>query len=162
MAKKAAAAGGNGFDPNKVREYVNQIEGHLSDLLSEQGAYMARCRGIRESITGVYDDAKASGIPRQELKVLIKTRELERKAIQLREDMEADQQGTFDMLRDALGDYANTPLGEAALSRAKGRGKGSTLDGPGTTRTSHGEDDPRPRFMKERDRQESPEPPEAA
>jgi len=154
MAKKAAQAT-NGFDPAKVQNFVGQIEGYLGDLLSEQGAYMQRCRGIREAISGVYDDAKAAGIPRAELKVLVKTRELERKAIQLRADMELDQQATFDMLREALGDFGNTPLGEAALSKAR---PGSTVDGTNTTETAS--DDPRPRYM--RDANHNPDPPEAA
>jgi len=71
--------------------------------------------------------------------------------------MELDQQATFDMLREALGDFGNTPLGEAALSAAKGGRKGSTIDGTNTTETAS--DDPRPRYM--RDANHSQDPPEA-
>jgi len=50
--------GTNGLDRDAATSFVDQIERHMSDLLSERGSYMARCRGIREAITGVYDDAK--------------------------------------------------------------------------------------------------------
>lgn len=114
--------GAEGFDQEKVKGIVSQIEGHLGDLLSERGAYMNRCRGIREAITSVYDDAKAMGIPKKELRAIIRTRELERKIEQTREDLEADERETFEQLSEALGDFANTALGQAAVRR------GSALD----------------------------------
>lgn len=116
---------GNGFDRDVLQSLVGRIEGCLADLLSERGAYMNRCRGIREGITAVYDDAKDHGVPKKELKALIRTRELERKIEQTKADLEADEAATFEQLQDALGDFGNTPLGQAALDGAR---RGDTLD----------------------------------
>lgn len=108
-----------------MRSIVGRIEENLADLLSERGGYMQRCRVIREAITGIYDEAKDAGIPKKELRALIRTRELERKIEQTRADLEADEQATFEQLAEALGDFGNTPLGQAALDGAR---HGEALD----------------------------------
>jgi hypothetical protein len=126
--------GTNGIDKDAAQAFVDQIERHMADLLSERGSYMARCRGIREAITGVYDDAKGQGIRRNSLKTLIKERGLERKIIELREALEADDKDNFILLVDAVKGLEGTPLGEATVDadRKAGRGRrvprGSALD----------------------------------
>jgi uncharacterized protein (UPF0335 family) len=125
MAEETDTADTNGFNEQQVKGIVGRIEQHLADLLSERGAYMNRCRGIREGITAAYDDAKAHGIPKKELKALIRTRELERKIEQTRDDLENDERETFEQLQEALGDFGNTPLGQAAVDSKR---RGDTLD----------------------------------
>lgn len=116
----------NGYDSDQVRAIVGKIEKCFTDLLSERGAYMQRCRGIREGITAAYDDAKGAGIPKKELRVLVKKRELERKIEDSVRALEADERANYQMLLDAFGDFGETPLGAATLDRAKP--KGDTLD----------------------------------
>jgi hypothetical protein len=117
--------GTNGLDKEAAQAFVDQIERHMSDLLSERGSYMARCRGIREAITGVYDDAKGKGIRRNSLKTLIKERGLERRIIELREALEADDKDNYELLVDAVAGMEGTPLGDAAveMNRREGRGR---------------------------------------
>jgi uncharacterized protein (UPF0335 family) len=131
------ATGTNGLDPIKTQGFVGEIEGLMADLRSEKGAYMNRCRGIRESISSVFDKAKDSGVDRKALKHEIKVRERDRKSDEEYEDLEADQRDQVELIRNALGNYADTPLGQAAMSRAQRDGqprprrrrRGETLDG---------------------------------
>lgn len=108
--------GTNGFDAAK--QFVSDIERHFKTLETYRGEYMARCKSVRELITQSYDRAKDAGIPKRELRAVIKTRELERKIESLREELE-DGAETFDAIRVALGDLADLPLGDAALKRAQ-------------------------------------------
>jgi uncharacterized protein (UPF0335 family) len=135
----------NGLDPDAAKSFVDSIEGHLADLKSERGSYMNRCRGIREAITAVYDDAKGQGIRRKALQTLIKERGLEQKIIELREAMEADDNANYELLVEAISGLEGTPLGDAAVAadRAAGRGKrvrkqptGSTLEDLGDPQTA--------------------------
>jgi len=119
--------GTNGLDRDAATSFVDQIERHMSDLLSERGSYMARCRGIREAITGVYDDAKSHGIRRNSLKTLIKERRLERKIIELREALEADDKDNYELLVEAVSGLEGTPLGDAAVERDKREGRGKRV-----------------------------------
>lgn len=96
MAKPASAS--NQFDPDIVRPILAKIDGFYADLGKERGSYMSTCRGIRENIKAVYDEAKTQGIPTKELRTLIKIRENEQKNQKLYEELEADQQQTLAMI----------------------------------------------------------------
>lgn len=117
--------GGNGFDPAVVSGFVQRIESLGDDLLTERSEYMTRCKSIRGDIKLVLDEAKDAGIPRKELKLAVKTRELQRKVDAIREDLEGDEQDNYDMIRHALGDLADTPLGAAALKPKRRRQRSS-------------------------------------
>jgi hypothetical protein len=114
----------NGLDKDAAQSFVDRIERHMNDLLSERGAYMSRCRGIREAISGCYDDAKGHGIRRNALRALIKERGLERKIAELREKLEDDDKENFELLFDAVAGLEGTPLGDAALDADKKAGRG--------------------------------------
>lgn len=120
MAKKAAddakRAKTNGYDADRVKAIVGKIEGYFDDLASEQGTYMQRCRSIRENIAAAYEEAKAFGLPKKELRAVVKARDLEGKAKAIRDAMEEEQAETYDQIRFALGDLADTPLGGAAMN----------------------------------------------
>ncbi len=118
MAKDARE---NTPSTKNIRDAVRGIEDCMADLKSESGSYMNRCRRIRERIASIYDIARDQGIPKKELRALIRKRDLERKVEACRADLEKDEQDTFDMIEDKLGDFANTPLGAAAVERARKR-----------------------------------------
>lgn len=112
------AAHGNGFNPKKVKGYVGRVENLEDQIASLRGKFMAECKGFREDIKSVLDEAKDDGIAKKALKRVLQTRNHERKIEDLREELEPDEQDTYDMLRHALGDLADTALGAAAAERA--------------------------------------------
>lgn len=113
---------GNGFDPDIVKGYVDRIERLDDDLAHEKGVYMEACKVIHEQRAGVIQEAKDQhGISKRALKTVVKVRGLEERAERLREELEPEIQDGFDQIRLALGDYADTPLGGAALAKAPDR-----------------------------------------
>lgn len=108
----------NGFDAAVLKRFVGEIDKHKEAMASRQGEYMKFCRDQRELISGVFDRAKDAGIPRAELKAVLKERDLQKKIEALREDMEPEQAETFDQIKHALGMIADLPLGDAALKRS--------------------------------------------
>jgi uncharacterized protein (UPF0335 family) len=130
-------AGTNGFDPDVLNSIVSRIESVFDDLLSERGVYMHKCKSLREDIANLYDEAKARGIPPKSLKKAVKARELNRKIDALRADLDMVDQESYDQIRFALGDLADTPLGAAALK-----------DAPDAPKTAPDEPDIRPAFMR--------------
>lgn len=109
------APGHNGFDPKTVSSFVARIESLHEDLLKERSAYMLACKQIRGDITLVLDEAKDAGIPKRALKSVVRVRELEGKAEMVRQELEAEDQQNHDLIRQALGDLADLPLGQAVL-----------------------------------------------
>jgi hypothetical protein len=119
MAKKANE-NVNAPSEEDVEAAVANIEQHLEDLASERGAYMARCKRIRDLMDADYDTATDRGIRKKLLKRIIKKRELERKIVSQAADLEPDERSEMEMLLEKLGDFANTPLGGAAVAAAGG------------------------------------------
>ena len=107
------------FDPTKAKDFVDRIENLNADILSEQGTYMAKVKSIKEDIGVIFDEAKTAGIPKKALRAVIKTRELQGKLEATRDDLEPEDQDSYDAVRHAIGDLAETPLGKAALARTE-------------------------------------------
>jgi hypothetical protein len=103
-----------------VQTAVADIEQCHSQLDTERGIYMSKCKAIRGTIAGHLDQASDKGISKKLLKLIIKKRELERKIGGLHADLENDEISELEMLAEKLGDFANTPLGGAAMDKAKG------------------------------------------
>jgi Skp family chaperone for outer membrane proteins len=117
---KHATENTNSPSEDDVQAAVANIEQCYTDLASERGVYMTKCKRIRETMAGDYDKASDQGISKKLLKKIIKERELERKIGALTDDLEDDERSEHQMLMEKLGEFANTPLGKAALSQASG------------------------------------------
>jgi hypothetical protein len=81
---------------------------------------MTECKRIRGNISLHAEKASDRGISTKLLKTIIKERALERKINDLHEVLEPDEQSELEMLTEKLGDFANTPLGGAAIAKATG------------------------------------------
>lgn len=123
MAKPAseAATVRNGFDTDTVRKIVARIDRLYADLDSERGESMARCKVIRDDIAEVYKEAENKGLPRKELKTVVKLRRFEQKAKRAYEELELDQRANFEMLI-AAGGVDDLPLWRAAAQREQRAG----------------------------------------
>jgi hypothetical protein len=116
MAERAAKAGNSGLgDPEKLKGFVSEIEEAHERLLKLRMDYMTKCKVPRGDIKAILDAAKDAGVPKASLRAVVKSRELERKAVRQRDDLaDLDLQAKYDAIRHALGDLADTPLGKAA------------------------------------------------
>ena len=117
MAENVTKAGHNGFDPEKAKSFVSRIENLNDDMETLKAEHMSKCKAVREDIKDVIAEAKNEGIPASALKAVVKVRALERKAAAERDNLDNEIQGDFDNLRLALGDLAETELGQAALDK---------------------------------------------
>ncbi len=122
MAKPAEAT--NTFESAVVKSLTGKIDGYHADLESERGSYMRKCRGIRESITAAYDEAKARGIPKKEFRAFITGRQKLEKARKVLADLEPEQRETVEMLAEAFGDAADLPLFASKINRTAHAAKG--------------------------------------
>lgn len=127
----------NGFDPEKTQSFVDRIEELDRLKASKHAAYMAECAEINEDKNDVFEEAKSAGLPVKVLKRVVKVRDLERKVEAERDKLDGEDQDNFDLIRHALGDLADTPLGEAATPQKPKRGGGLPgAEAPGTHSTS--------------------------
>ncbi len=103
----------------KAQPFLTRIENLLGDLDSLRGKYMSDCEVVREDIKEVYAEAKEAGVPTRALKGLVKYRKLERDQDKIADGFDLDEQSAYESLVGALGDFADTALGRAAVSKAK-------------------------------------------
>ena len=77
---------------------------------------MAECAKISGRQKSLVDDAKGAGLNGKVLRATVKQRALERKAEAVFDDLEDDDAELLRDIREALGDYADLPLGAAAVA----------------------------------------------
>ena len=113
-------AGSNAIDPTTAQRFVGELDRCDEELLTLRGEYMQRCKNVRERKADWMEQAEAAGIPRSGLKVELKRRDLARKIKTLEADAGEEVVETADMIREALGSFADMPLGAAAVDAAGG------------------------------------------
>jgi uncharacterized protein (UPF0335 family) len=118
-----ARAPGNGYPATVVKGFVKEIETLEAEATDIRFKAMQKIEKIKEQQGDIYDAAKEKGIPRKALRTVIKVRQAEAKVEKLRNDLEEDEQDSFDLLRLALGDLEDTELGKAAMARMAERKK---------------------------------------
>lgn len=109
--------GRNRANADEMASFVDKYEELETELLREKMSYMERCRRIRKQQAELLDDGKTQGLPKNVVKAVVKARDLERKAASIMEELEDDAQQIFKDIREALGDFAELPLGAAAVER---------------------------------------------
>jgi uncharacterized protein (UPF0335 family) len=110
----------NGYNEEQVKSFVSEIEDELDKIATGKGEYMAFCKNIRGRIQDVYKTANGMGIDKDALKAVIAARAMERKIAMARDGLDHDGRDNYDLIRQALGDFATTALGEAALRVERG------------------------------------------
>lgn len=120
MAKKAKDVSNQlqGYDPGLVQGLLKRLEGCAAELLSERGSYMKKCRDLRETMAGIYEEATARGVPGKALKKLFKAQEALAKVTADIEELEDEareavlgiaQAGEVKPVLDLFGFAAGTP-----------------------------------------------------
>jgi len=116
MAEKTddAAAKTNGFDPDLCQQLLSEWD-EAQDALDEQHMESMRQRkGLYKVRDAVLDRAKKAGIPKKTFKHIIKERDLRDGLANIDKDLEREEIEQAELLRQALGMLADTPLGVAA------------------------------------------------
>jgi uncharacterized protein (UPF0335 family) len=111
--------GANGYDRPTLERLLTEIDHADDELASLKGEYMQSCKGPRESIKEVFEQAKEAGIPGRAFRTLVKNRRLDKQVAANVAKLEADQQAELEQLEIALGDFLDTELGQAAARRAR-------------------------------------------
>lgn len=109
----------NGYDTGLAGEFIERIQNLHGDLESERGSYMAACKKIREDIKEVLAEAESEGFDKKVIKAIVKEIELFEKIKRLPDGFDMDTQSQYEALSSALGAFADTALGQAALDRSK-------------------------------------------
>lgn len=109
----ADSAGHNGYDPTEAEKFAKEI----LTLKEEKAAAMAR---FRNSINEVYANAKAKmNLPKQLLKEIVTLHEEDERRRERIAGLPDHVRESLEQLREGLGTFIETPLGEHILKQAE-------------------------------------------
>jgi hypothetical protein len=113
--------GGNGpVSGDELRGYLETVAAADDELLTLKSAHMQSCKAPRKKIRETIGEAKRNGINVTALRELIARDRSKRRHDRRIAQLEADDAEDYASMEAALGGLADTPLGQAALARAKG------------------------------------------
>jgi hypothetical protein len=113
-----AAAGSNGsVSGEALSRYLNEIDKQDDKLLQYASEHMARCKGPRGKIREVIKQAKDDGLNMSAFRLSVRKRRSERKIEAKLAALEADDAADYEAMQEALGEFGDTELGQAALKR---------------------------------------------
>jgi F0F1-type ATP synthase membrane subunit b/b' len=112
-----------------ISKYLEAIDRADDELASLRGSYMAECKGPRETIREIKGEAREAGVNMRAFNVLLTGHRSERKQAKRVTALEQEDFDALELLREQLGPFADTPLGEAALAEAGDRRRRGREDG---------------------------------
>jgi hypothetical protein len=122
--------GSNGFNADQLSKYLATIDSADDELASLLGSYRASCKGPRERIKNAKGMAKEAGINMTAFNEYVAAHRAKRRQDKRLADLEPEDLDDYNAMVEALGEFGDTPLGAAALAKAKPRGE-DALDGLG-------------------------------
>ena len=115
----------NVIDPVVSKRWFSEMKRLHEESESAKGAYMSQCRDRAERRKEVLERAEAAGVPKRELRTLVKRYVLETKIARL--DDGFDDSTIYDAMVISFGKSGDLPLFAAALESAKDADEGSNV-----------------------------------
>jgi hypothetical protein len=112
-------AGTNGYDGDALERFINEIEAQHDELDKLKSEHMLACKGPRGRIKETLQAVREADVNVVAFRVALKQRLDQRKHERRVEELEADDADAYEMIAHALGNLAETPLGQAALAKAR-------------------------------------------
>lgn len=113
-------AGSNGYDPEQLQGFLEAIVCEHDELDELKCKHMLECKPARARIKQTLKAVHDAEINLTAFHVALKKRLAERKHAKRVAELEADDAADLEAIEKALGEFAETPLGQAALARARG------------------------------------------
>jgi hypothetical protein len=119
--------GSNGYDATELNRYLGLIDREDDELLALKASYMSQCRGPRGRIKDILLQAKEVGCNMVAFREVLAKHRSGRNFDKRIAELEADDRDSFEAMLDALGQFAETELGRAALDRTRPRQDGDQM-----------------------------------
>ena len=114
----ALAMGDNSLDKKQIAKIFKDIDAADEELAKLQSEHMIKCKQPRKKIRDARKDAKGLGLDMTAFAVAIKNWRDRQRIEHRRAELEPGEQAALDGIMAALGDYASTELGAAAIRKA--------------------------------------------
>lgn len=110
-ATKSDRRKNSGISKTAARAYAGEYNRLLDEKATANGEFMIDIKNLLEKA------GNETGIPRKVMRIALQEQRRERDRIAAEKEMEPVERDHLKSLRDALGSFVNTPLGQSAASR---------------------------------------------
>ena len=107
-------ADGNGGPLAGLRGYLDEIDRQDNELATLKAEYMNSCKGPRGMIAEIMGSAKEAGLNMKAFREILRAHRVERGLDRRLEALDMADLADFKSMEEALGDFIETPLGQAA------------------------------------------------
>jgi uncharacterized protein (UPF0335 family) len=109
---------GNGGPLAGLRGYLDEIDRQDDELATLKADYMNSCKQPRSVIREIVESAKEAGLNMKAFREILRAHRVERGLDKRLEALDMADLADFKSMEDALGDFIDTPLGQAAKAAA--------------------------------------------
>lgn len=104
---------------NELQGYLAEIDRHDDELANLKGSYMEQCQGPRAAIKEIIVAADEAGHNPVAFRAVLKTHRADRAEEKRIAALDMADRSDYESMMAALGPYADTELGQAALAKAQ-------------------------------------------
>ena len=115
----------NGLNESQVKGFFAEAEDEMASIDEIMREATEKCQVHKDRIKEIAKEAAESGVPKKVFRTKLRERSLLRRADACRDTLSEAQRDEYDLVSQALGQFGDTPLGSAALDRARPEGAGA-------------------------------------
>ncbi|MGL4442992.1 MAG: hypothetical protein ACRCU1_05165 [Alsobacter sp.] len=109
------------YDGEALAQAIETIRAEEEAIKAKMDAASKACEAHRNTIKVTKKALVESGFPSEVLAVLLRKDKLQRKIERIDENLDDEQKDQFQSMEEALGDFLDSPLGQAAVNAEAGR-----------------------------------------
>lgn len=117
--EKPPEAKTNGYPKGKLEKATKRWFALQNDIEKRMDEAKADCLPLREDQAKLINDLADDGIPKKEFKTVLRKMLLEQRLEHVADKLHDEQKDNYELMLVALGQLADTPLGEAAAEAEK-------------------------------------------
>jgi len=111
-------ADGNGGPLSGLKGYLQEIDQQDDELDRLRAEYMNACKGPQTGIKEIKTSAKEAGVNMKSFAQILRKHRFDRRHDKRLTALDLADLSDYKSMEEALGDYIDTPLGQAAAQRA--------------------------------------------
>jgi len=109
---------GNGGPLQGLKGYLEEIDRQDNELETLRGEYMNSCKGPRGMIAEIMASAKEAGVNPKAFREVLRKHRADRRHDKRLAALDLADLSDYKSMEEALGDFIDTPLGQAAVAAA--------------------------------------------
>jgi hypothetical protein len=107
------------FDRDQLKGYLDEIDHEQNAIDEFKDEYTEHSKPHREQIAAILETAKNAGVNMKAFRTVLSEHNAERRHRKRVSNLDMMDKADYELMVEKLGDYGTTPLGSAALERAK-------------------------------------------